>query len=103
MSAPTDHERDLARAAALALRAAIADPATMGEIQSTHVYYTTRHGEWVDTWSNLPGFVRASGPVYRHVLLPGWQYTRAEIRTEMIPDLEALAERGERPTEATRP
>ncbi len=30
-TAPTDHERDLARAAALALRAAIADPATMGE------------------------------------------------------------------------
>ncbi len=29
-TAPTDHERDLARAAALALRAAIADPATMG-------------------------------------------------------------------------
>ncbi len=29
-TAPTDHERDLA----LALRAAIADPATMGELQS---------------------------------------------------------------------
>ncbi len=33
-TAPTDHEREQARAAALALRAAIADPATMGDPQS---------------------------------------------------------------------
>ncbi len=38
---------------------------------------------------------------YLHDSLPGWTYARAEIRTETIPDLEALAERGERSTEVT--
>jgi hypothetical protein len=49
------------------------------------------------------GFHRINGKRgrYIHALLPGWSYTQREIRAEMIPDLEALAERGERPTEDT--
>jgi hypothetical protein len=61
-----------------------------------------RRGLWLTTWANLPGFVRENS-AYRHDCLPGWQYTRAEIVPEMIPDLEALAEKGERPTVATAP
>ena len=103
---PTAEERETARVAAAALRAAIADASTMGEQSTMHVDRSRpRRGEWWTTWSNLPGLARIIGAgavSYRHELLPGWEYTRAEIRAEMIPDLEALAERGERPTEATR-
>lgn len=59
-----------------------------------------RRGEWWTSWANLPGFVQVNGR-YRHECLPGWEYARSEIRAEMIPDLEALAERGVRPTEET--
>ena len=45
-------------------------------------------------------FTQVNG-TFQHDLLPGWQYTRAEVEAEMIPDLELLAERGIRPTEAT--
>ena len=100
---PTAEEREKARAAAAALRRAIADPSTMGAKSVMHVDYSRpRRADWLTTWANLPGFVRASGPVYRHALLPGWEYRRHEVKAEMIPDLEALAERGVRPTEATR-
>lgn len=102
-SPPTDQEREQARVAVAALRQAIADPSTMGKQSVMHIDLARpRRGVWLTTWANLPGFVRASGPIYSHVLLPGWEYRRHEIRSEMIPDLEALAERGVRPTEATR-
>lgn len=101
---PTQDERDQAREAARALRAALADPSTMGAKAVTHVDLARpRRGEWWETWENLPGFVRINGRngYYAHALLPGWSYTRAEVRAELIPDLEALAEHGVRPTEAT--
>lgn len=99
---PSEEERALARQAAAALRAAIADPTTMGERTVMFVDYgSPRRGECLTMWANLPGFIRHSGSVYSHTCLPGWQYTRAEIKTELIPDLEALAERGQRPTQVT--
>lgn len=104
LAPPTAEERQRAREAAQALRAAIADPGTMGAKAVAHVDRARpRRGEWWETWANLPGFVRINGTRgrYAHTCLPGWSYTRAEIRAEMIPDLEALAEHGVRPTEAT--
>ena len=97
------HERAAAAEAARALRQAIADPTTMGDRRDMHVdFCRPRRGAWFTTWQNLPGFSRESGSRYTHALLPGWEYLRHEIRSELIPDLEALAERGVRPTEATR-
>ncbi|MDH2313391.1 hypothetical protein [Methylobacterium brachiatum] len=101
---PTEDERRRADKAAQALRAAIADPSTMGAKSVAHVdLVRPRRGEWWESWSNLPGFHRINGKRgrYIHEMLPGWSYTQREIRAEMIPDLEALAERGERPTEDT--
>lgn len=98
---PTSEEREQARAAATALQTAIANPSMMGAPQSMHVDYSRpRRGVWLTTWPGLPGFVRSNGR-YSHALLPGWEYARREVAAEMIPDLEALAERGVRPTEAT--
>lgn len=98
---PTLPEREAARKAAAALRLAIAEPDTMGEQSTLHIDYSRpRRAEWITTWANLPGFKRING-AYQHDYLPGWQYTRAEVLPELIPDLEALAERGERPTEVT--
>lgn len=103
LAAPTEAERAGAKIAAAALRAAIADPSTMGERSVAHIdLFRPRRGEWWETWANLPGFTRINGTRFTHRLLPGWEYTRADIVAEMIPDLEALAERGVRPTEATR-
>lgn len=100
---PTETERADAAAAAAALRAAIADPSTMGERSAAHLSFSRpRRGEWWETWSNLPGFTRINGIRFTHRLLPGWEYTRAEILAELIPDLEALAATGVRPMEATR-
>ncbi|MFK5600203.1 hypothetical protein ACFZ8E_24870 [Methylobacterium sp. HMF5984] len=101
---PTAEERQRAREAAVALRAAIADPSTMGARAVAHVdLVRPRRGEWWETWANLPGFARVNGRRghYFHTCLPGWTYARSEIVAEMIPDLEALAEQGVRPTEAT--
>ena len=99
----TDIERTEAAAAAEALKHAIADPSTMGERSVVHIDLTRpRRGEWWETWANLPGFTRINRTRFTHRLLPGWEYDRTELRSEMIPDLEALAERGVRPTEATR-
>jgi hypothetical protein len=96
-------QRDEAKAAAVALRAAIADPTTMGERSVAHIDLSRpRRGEWWETWSNLPGFTRINGSRFIHRLLPGWEYSRAEIIAEMIPDLDALAEHGVQPTKATR-
>ena len=105
MKPPTPKERDQARAAAAALRQALADPTTMGAEAVVHVdFCRPRRGAWFSTWENLPGFLRenaGSATRYSHTLLPGWEYSRAEVKAEMIPDLEALAELGVRPTEAT--
>ncbi|KNY20397.1 hypothetical protein [Methylobacterium sp. ARG-1] len=101
---PTDDERRQAGEAARAMRAAIADPNLVGAKSVAHIDFARpRRGEWWETWANLPGLVRVNGPRghYWHTLLPGWTYARSEIRSEMIPDLEALAEHGVRPTEAT--
>jgi hypothetical protein len=101
---PTAEEREKARAAAAALRLAIADPSTMGKPASTHLYYGGGRGEYLDTWSGLPGFARHTGNsrrTYSHTLLPGWEYVKKEILSELIPDLEKLAETGERPSEVT--
>lgn len=103
LAPPTEQERTEARAAAAAMRAAIADPATMGARAVMHVDLSRpRRGEWWETWANLPGFTRINGSRFTHTLLPGWEYNRHEVRAEMIPDLEALAEHGVRPTQATR-
>ena len=100
---PTIEERDSARVAAVSLRAAIADPSTMGERSVAHIDLARpRRGECWTTWKNLPGFTSVNGQRFTHALLPGWEYARSEIEAEMIPDLQALAERGERPAGATR-
>lgn len=100
---PTMRERADAAIAARALRAAAADPAAAGAPATVFLTLARpRRGERRTSWANLPGLVRVND-AYHHALLPGWQYARAEIAAEMIPDLEALAERGVRPTEATTP
>ena len=101
---PTEDERRRAGEAACALREAIADPSTMGAKTVAHVDLARpRRGEWWESWASLPGLHRINGKAgrYIHELLPGWTYERHEIRSEMIPDLEALAEHGVRPTQAT--
>lgn len=98
---PAMRERADAATAARALRAAIADPTTMGERSVMFVDFgRPSRGECRVTWTGLPGFCRV-GDRCRYELLAGWEDTWAEVRAEMIPDLEALAERGVRPTEAT--
>lgn len=99
---PVDGQQ--AAEAARALRAIVADPATAGERTVAHFDLARpRRGVWVEMWSNLPGLMRdcRSGQ-YTHVLLPGWQYTAYEVRSEMIEDLEHLALTGEQPKTATR-
>ena len=62
-----------------------------------------RRGVWLATWPNLPGLTLDCGRrVYTRTLLPKWEYTVAEMRTEMLDDLEYLAETGEQPKVATR-
>lgn len=98
---PTMRERADAAIAARALRAAWPHPVAMGAAQTTHIDFSRpRRGMWITRWANLPGFAQVNG-AYQHDLLRGWQYKRAEVEAEMIPDLELLAERGIRPTEAT--
>lgn len=98
---PTEEERRIAGEAAKALRAVAAGEAPAGLPQMMHVDYSRpRRSAWITTWPGLPGFSRINRR-FRHACLAGWEYAKEEVRTEMIPDLEALAERGERPTEAT--
>jgi len=100
---PTAEERALAAVAAAALRRWWAEPFSAGSPVTAHVDLTRpRRGEWWVTWPGLPGFVHVRGVGYRHALLPGWVYSHSEIASEMVPDLQALADRGERPTVATR-
>lgn len=93
-----------ARAAADALRAALVDPASAGDRSVAHILLARpRRGVWLATWSNLPGLTLDCGRrVYSHELLPKWEYTIPEMRTEMIGDLDRLAETGKQPTVATR-
>lgn len=94
-------ERATAGAAAQALLRVIRYPSTLGQKTVAHIDLARpRRGEWHETWAGLPGFRRVNGK-YRHDCLPGWVYARHQIKTEMIPDLVALAERGVRPTEET--
>ncbi|POR42525.1 zinc-finger-containing protein [Methylobacterium sp. V23] len=98
---PTEAERGAAAIAAVVLRAALSDPSLMGEASTAFLDFgSPRRGAVLRTWAGLPGFSLMSG-AYHHDLLPGWQYSMDEVAAEMIPDLEALAERGERPTQAT--
>jgi len=101
---PAPPTREAARAAAKAIRAALADPATAGERRVAHVLLARpRRGTWLTAWSNLPGLtLDRRGRSYTHALLPGWQYTPGEMKTEMIEDLERFAETGEQPKESTR-
>ena len=94
---------DAAKAAA-AIRAALADPATAGEPTVAHLDMSRpRRGVWIRIWPNLPGLMLDLGRrTYTHALLPRWEYTVREMRTEMIEDLERFATTGEQPTEATR-
>lgn len=88
--------------AAKALRIVLADPAKAGQSTSMHLLLgRPRRGEWRVAWANLPGFSKI-GNAYRHILLPGWEYTYSELETEMIPDLEHLAATGQQPKVATR-
>jgi hypothetical protein len=96
--------RTQAAAAAPAIRRAIADPASAGERSVAHVLLgRPRRGEWLITWANLPGLIlHQNRGAYTHALLPGWEYTAGEMRTEMVEDLERLAATGELPRMATR-
>jgi len=96
---------DAARAAE-AIRKLLAEPGSAGREVTAHLLLgRPRRGAWWTSWANLPGFVQmrsAAGTVYRHQLLPNWEYTSAEMRTEMLEDLDRLALTGEQPKEATR-
>lgn len=98
------HSRADAHKSAAAIRAAIADPIAAGKRHHAHIYFDRkRGGTWIATWSNLPGLTMdVRHRSYTHTLLPGWEYTVAEMRTEMIEDLERCAETGELPKVATR-
>lgn len=98
---PTMEERQAARQAAAIMRAVIADPSKLGEPFVGHVDLSRpKRSYWFKSWASLPGLTLVNGR-YQHACLPGWEYSRDEIVKEMIPDLEALAERGRRPTEVT--
>lgn len=98
---PTMQEREAAAIAARALTAAIVDASTMGAHSVTFLDFgRPRRGECHITWANLPGFLQVNDR-YSHACLPGWEYTKAEIAAEMIPDLRALAEHGVRPCQVT--
>jgi hypothetical protein len=100
---PTPEERAEARAFLPLLRYFIANPDACGKATIAHIDMTRpRRGLWLKTWATLPGFSLIVGDGYQHRLLPGWVYLDTELADEMLPDLEALAERGVRPTEATR-
>jgi hypothetical protein len=94
---------DAAKAAA-AIRRAIADPSSAGERSVVHLDLARpRRGVWLATWTNLPGLTLDCGRrAYSHALLPKWEYAVAEMRTEMIEDLEHFAATGEQPKAATR-
>lgn len=93
-----------AKVSADAIRASITDPTKAGERSVVHFLMARpRRGVWVATWSNLPGLMlHLDDRTYTHTLLPGWQYTPAEMKTEMLEDLEHFAVTGEQPKTVTR-
>lgn len=97
-------ERLEAGESAEAIRASIADPAAAGGRRAVHVDLSRpRRGVWIVTWERVPGLSLDRGArEYSHALLPGWTYSPRELRTEMLDDLDRLADDGGRPTEATR-
>lgn len=100
----TNSARNNARTSARAIRLALMRPATAGERCVAHIDLSRpRRGVWLGTWPNLPGLTLDLGKrSYSHALLPGWEYTPREMRSEMIGDLEHFAETGEQPKVATR-
>jgi hypothetical protein len=104
MSFVDQDRREAARQAAIAIRRALTDPASAGEPMAVHLLLARpRRGTWMIGWANLPGFKLDRGAQrYYHTLLPGWQYTAEEMKTELIADLEHFAATGEQPKEATR-
>lgn len=92
-----------ARTAALAICASIADRSAAGERAVAHILMARpRRGVWLVTWSRLPGLSLDAGRrMYSHILLPGWEYTVAEMATEMLDDLDHFALTGEQPKGAT--
>ncbi|WP_147307876.1 hypothetical protein [Fulvimarina endophytica] len=83
------------------MRAVIADHSKLGDPMVGHVDLSQpKRAYWFKSWRSMPGLMLMNGR-YSHACLPGWEYRRSEILSELIPDLDALAERGERPTEAT--
>jgi hypothetical protein len=98
---PTMKERAAAAQARSALVCAL-NGAPWGDVTVAHIDLSRpRRGLWIQRWSGVPGLYVMNG-AWCHDSLPGWQYLRQELETEMVSDLEALAERGVRPTEATR-
>lgn len=99
----TEADRVAARASASAIRASLVDKAAAGERATIHIDMSRpRRGVWLHTWENLPGLSLDIGRrMYSHTLLPGWEYSVREFRTEMLDDLDLLAETGERPKVAT--
>lgn len=100
----TADKRAQAATAVSAIRAWLADSTKGGERGVIHVDFgRPRRGVWFETWSNLPGLMHdLASNAWLHALLPGWQYTAAEMRTEMIDDLAHFAATGEQPTQPTR-
>ncbi len=82
-------ERALAARAARALRAAIADPSTMGAAQSLHIDYSRpRRAEWITSWASLPGFSRRTGRhvLYHRLSLAGWEFSKS-IRVHSVANI----------------
>lgn len=104
MSNVLPFQRHAAQEAARAIRASIKDPTSAGERRVAHILLSRpRRGLWMATWENLPGLTFDAGRrTYSHALLPTWEYTIAEMKTEMLDDLDKLAATGEQPKEATR-
>lgn len=97
-------DRQEAASAARTIRRAIVDPSSAGERSAAHILMSRpRRGVWIFSWANVPGLTLEAGRhLYSHKLLPGWEYTPTEMRTEMLDDLERFAETGELPKVATR-
>lgn len=96
--------REDAKKSAATIRAALVDPAAAGERGLIHIDMARpRRGIWLTTWRNIPGLtLDRSTNTYAHALLPGWLYTPAEMRCELIVDLEHFADTGNQPKEVTR-
>ena len=98
------HLRPEAALAAESIRWWIADPLAGGAESVVHIDFARpRRGGWFRMWANLPGLMlNITTGAYTHALLPGWEYTRSEMKTEMLDDLDLLARTGEQPKVATR-